>query len=43
MTLYIFDTDHLSLYGLKLPTPMERCRQNSVNRQGRLDLSREFG
>jgi tRNA(fMet)-specific endonuclease VapC len=30
MTLYIFDTDHLSLYGRKLPALMERCRQHQV-------------
>jgi tRNA(fMet)-specific endonuclease VapC len=31
MTLYIFDTDHLSLYGRKLPALMDRCRQNQVS------------
>jgi tRNA(fMet)-specific endonuclease VapC len=30
MTLYIFDTDHLSLYGRKLPALMDHCRQNQV-------------
>jgi tRNA(fMet)-specific endonuclease VapC len=30
MTLYIFDTDHLSLYGRNLPAIVDRCQQNQV-------------
>jgi tRNA(fMet)-specific endonuclease VapC len=30
MTLYIFDTDHLSLYGRNLPTLVTRVNQSSV-------------
>jgi tRNA(fMet)-specific endonuclease VapC len=30
MTLYIFDTDHLSLYGRNHPVLIERLQQNSI-------------